>query len=325
MPNRLPHLTRFTLVAAALIAAPAALAQTGPALLLTPWTNLDQQGQLVVSGSTQDATTDGGFDADALTIIEVSGRYRFVSDEPFETAIGVSNTYLDIDLPALGTTDAFFDQSIGVGGTLGSYEDWDLAGTLTVGSASDDLWSDNDGVYFGASLLARRDLNARSSLLVGLSYDGNRTFLPDVPLPSITWQRRESDQLVYSLGLPLSTLLWRPDDRWMIRTAIVLPYNATIRVEYELMDEELWLFGDLSSRTDAFHVDGDDEDRRIFFEQSRAELGIKYRPVPWAQIEAAAGYAFSGEFSRGWDLRDPNTLAELEDEPYLRLGVGIGF
>lgn len=316
---------------ALLLACPAAplLAQTGPSLMLLPWQE-DQTAQVVGGVSYQDTETDGAdFDLD-LTRVESRGRFRLDPGSDYEPTLGYEYTYLDLNTSDPMLPSRLVDFSIAFGGQLGttdfglSYGDWRVGYTVGVGYAGDVPFHDGHAWYGLASVFAVQAIDRDTQWIVALQYDGNRTFLPDLPLPSVTYRARYNEQVTYALGFPFSSLTWKPDDRWtvMLRTALFI--SITARVEYEAADG--WVFyGAFEREVDAFQLDGDNSRRRLIFSQQRLEAGLRVKLCENATLTAAVGYAFDQEFERGFDTRDTNTVRDLDDAVYVRFGVEVGF
>ncbi len=85
------------------------------------------------------------------------------------------------------------------------------------------------------------------------------------------------------------------------------------------------IFGLVANRCDAFVLDGDVSDRRIIFEQYRAEGGIRWEPCADFGVEVAGGYPFEQRFRRGFDTRSDDTIAALTDEPYIKIAANVSF
>ena len=84
-------------------------------------------------------------------------------------------------------------------------------------------------------------------------------------------------------------------------------------------------YGSYSSTVRGYHLDGDDENRRLFFSQDRLEAGLTFDPAPRWSWTFAGGWAFGQEFTRGFDVRDDETVRELDDAPFLRLALDVSF
>jgi hypothetical protein len=60
---------------------------------------------------------------------------------------------------------------------------------------------------------------------------------------------------------------------------------------------------------------------RIFFEQTRAEIGARWTPVPIVSLVLAGGYAFDQRFHYGWDSNNYSEVAKLGDSLYSRVAL----
>ncbi|MEM9416449.1 MAG: hypothetical protein AAGA29_13385 [Planctomycetota bacterium] len=304
-------------------------AQTGPELMLLPWQE-GQTAQVAGGVSYQDTETDrADFDLD-LTRFVGSGRFRLHPGSDYDPTLGLDYTYLDLNTSDPMLPTRLVDFSIAFGGQLGTTDfgldcgDWRVGYTVGIGYAGDVPFHDGDAWYGLGSLFAVKAIDRDTQWIVALQYDGNRSFLPDIPLPSVTYRARYNDELTYALGFPFSSITWKPDDRWtvMLRTALFI--SITARVEYT-PSEGLVIYGTYEREVDAFQLDGDDSSRRLIFSQQRLEAGVQARLCENTTLTASVGYAFSQEFERGYDSRDTNTVRDLDDAVYVRVGVEVGF
>jgi hypothetical protein len=301
------------------------LAQSGPALILKPW----QPEALVETYFTAsifgEADTDNGFDLD-LNIYEGQARGRFNADaeDPYRIAVGIDVLFMDIDTSDPTVPDQLTEQRIGVGGRIGEWEGWTFDIVAGVGFAGDDPYADDNAWFGHGTLVATLAVDERTSWVLALNYNGNRSFLPDVPLPSVSYRVIQSKELIYVLGFPISQLIWRPDDQWTIDVSYFVPFDFKADVKYRVI-EELELFGTFTSRVESFHIDGARDNDRIFFRQRRAEGGLRWIPCTWFDAEIAGGFAFDQEFSHGWNAIDSTAETEVDDTPYLRAGVNLRF
>ncbi len=205
--------------------------------------------------------------------------------------------------------------------------DWTLRITAGGGFAGDNAFTDGSAFYGLANLTADHRLGQERGYKLFLDYNGNRSIFPDIPLPGFVYYDRLNDELSYSLGLP-GSITWTPDSNTTAR-AVITPGGVTGSIEHQL-DNRLTLFALFDNSVRSFHLDSDDSDRRLFFKQNRVEAGVVWRGregdgFPGVEVRAAVGYAFDQEFSRGWDTRDDDTVRDISDEPYVRVGVTMGF
>ena len=317
----------LALGAALLLGTPAAFAQTNSALLITPFpkeeTHVSETTALVLeSGHVAETDIDEDFQ---LGVYTSTGRFRLIPGELKSPRIGYDFTYLDLDTGLDALPKRLVDQSVAVGFPVAQVDDWIFGGSLGVGYAGDGGFGDGDAWYGLASAVAFRQLDERTGLAFFLDYDGNRTFLPDVPLPGFAYIKQLQDRLRMTVGAPISAVEWTPVDGLTIEVAYLLPDNVRVDVGYELL-EDFVVFGRLRQQAEGFFVDGLPENHdRILFEQRRAEAGLRYEPTAGINVDVAVGYAWSGEFSEGFDARDTDEIADVSDEPYVRAGLELRF
>ena len=296
----------------------AAMAQSGPGLLLKPGPAdkpLEFQANVL---RLLEAETDNEVDLD-LTIVESDGRWRFLPAQPLGPSVGYEVMYLDFDTDHAAVPERLVDVSIAGGSAFAKSGDWWFAATAGVGYAGESPFADNQAWYGKASIIIGREL--WGGILVGIiDYNGNRAIFPDVPLPGLAITKQVSPHLSYVIGIPYSSLTWKPTPELRVDLRYTLPETIDVAVQYDLTPQ-ISILGSFDNRLRAFHLDDLPSDRRIFFEQSRAELGVKYSPMENLGILVAGGYAFGQELSTGFDARDLDEITEISDEPYIRVGV----
>ena len=303
-------------VTTVLLNASLALAQTGPALLLKPLT--EQTGTWESRGDAlilADGDAGPGIDFD-MSAFEYTGRFR-EQRERLIPRIGWDLTYyaFSSDLPIFD--QHLTDASIAAGIELGTYYEFQAGFTAGVGYAGNAPFGETDAWYGKATLVAGRKLDEKTDLVVVVDYDGNRTFMPDVPLPGFAYRHQFDPTITYTIGVPLTAVTWNPNPQTTVEATWTLLDSFDARVEYQLSPQ--WtVYGALQRRLEAFSVDGLENHDRLIFEQRRAEMGLRWHPWEHTSLLLAGGYAFHGEFSVGFDTRDSDEIADLSDEPYVR-------
>lgn len=313
-------------IAAALLLSSPVWGQSGPGLLMRPWQGEDRLELSADALWQSESETDDAADADlSLSWYDAAGRYRFDPEAEHSVAAGFDLTHLDLDTNHPNLPERLSDQSLALGVPLGETEGgWKIGFTAGLGFAGDTPYADEDAWYAKATLIGTRQITEDKSWLLFLNYDGNRTFLPDVPIPGAAFSHRVSDSFRYTVGLPYSEVHWRPAQRLSLHARYAIPYTVNARVDYMLL-EKVGVFARLENRFDAYHIEGADEHRRLFFEQRRIEGGLRWGGRDRARLELAGGLAFDQEFSTGYDARDLNNDIEVESAPYVRLGLGLRF
>ena len=311
-----------------LAAAAAANAQTGPSLMIRPWVELSQanpaveadQNVLVMPG----AEGERGYDA-SISIYETTARWRLDPAAEHSVTVGFQQTIVDGGSNAVIDLRNRVNQSVAIGIPLAQTDDgWQFALTAGIGYAGNNAYNDGDAWYGLGSFIVSKKLDESSSLQVLLAYDGNRSLWPDVPLPAVSYNKKVNDQLAYSLGLPYSSVVWRPIEKLTLAASYVLPTSARASATYELLDT-LDVFASYDRALYVFHDNNLSGTRRVFFSHQRVEGGLRWRPCEYVDGVIAGGLAFEQEYQRGYDVRDLHNSAGLDDAPYVRFAVNVRF
>jgi len=307
------------------LAGSSARAQTGPTLLLKPFPKeqaIDGRADALFLDQGHTKKTDEDF---RLSMFESQGRWRVLPGNLISPRIGWDFTFIDVDTPAAGFPDQLVDQSVGVAMPIAKFGDWIVGASVGLGYAGDHPFSDGDAWYGKGTLSVFKLFSDTEALVFAIDYDGNRTFLPDVPLPGIAYTRRVAHDFYFVVGAPVTSLEWRPDDRVRVEVVYTIPDTFDASIGYRVV-RALTVFGNLESRREAFFLNDLPGNRdRLFFQQRRAEVGLRWEPRKGVMFNVAGGYAFDQEFSTGFDSRRTDLVADLSDEPYVRFGVDIRF
>lgn len=303
-----------------------AAAQTGSGIVLAPWTSTSP---LEASGSSNFFSTDSDVDGGAsvqLGSVQARGRVRPNLEDEKKITLGFEFQRLD-----LNTADPLLPErltlgAVAIGAGLGEFDalgqSWQWGATAGVGVASSDAFADENG-YFGlGSVFAVSRPDPQSLLVVAVDFDGNRTIFPDLPLPAITYTRFFNEDLSATVGVPFVGVSWTPGN-WDISAGLAL-IQARARVAYEF-NEQLTVFGQFGSDTEAFHVAGTDDNQRLFYSVESVSLGAEISLVENLDLFASVGYAFNHEFESGFDVRSLETVRELDPGVFFGFSVGLSF
>jgi hypothetical protein len=295
-----------------------ARAQTGSALLLKPLLsedeNLESRGDALFLDSAK--ANDVDFD---MSIFEASGRFR-ERRENFIPRIGWDLSWYNLRSKTPVLDQDLIDTSIGIGLDVGHIGGWRAGLALGIGYAGNSPFGESSAWYGKATLLAGKQIDKQTDLGFVIDYDGNRSIYPDIPIPGIAYRHEYDPRLSYTIGMPLSSVTWKPDKPILVEATWEFVDRLDARVEYELASA--WtVFANLEQRQEAFSVDNiGGENDRLLFQGRRAELGVRWRPWEHTNFLLAGGYAFNQEFSIGFDQRKSDKVADISDEPYVRLG-----
>lgn len=310
-----------------------ASAQTGADLLLG---NFDEGTNAFVRGDAY-FLNSGRTNHDAgakLDLYNAQGRFKLDLDTLIpgvnrtQPRAGYEFTHISTGSNDPALPDQLTDVSVAVGLGIAKSDKWIAGVSFGVGYAGANTFGDGNAYYGKADLAIGYTINEKERFGVVLDYDGNRTFLPDVPLPGFVYSRIVSDEITIKVGFPYTELEYRPSEKVTINLRYVIPDGGEADVEYAVTPE-FRVYGGFSQQNEAFHDNRfDDPSDRILFRQSRVELGLRGRKETFGKdlsFTVAGGYAFSTEFETGWDSRDTENLADISDEPYLRVGFELKF
>src|SRR5215204_2104128 len=305
-----------------LLTASATFAQSGPSLLIKPW----PKEQFIESSTDAlfffDSTIKDNGDQYNLDIYESIGRIRLLPGNIASPRIGYELTYLDINSEDPRLPRHLSDQSIGAGFAFAKFDGWIAGATLGIGYAGDTPFADGEGWYGKADVIVGKELNKNSTLTVGIDYDGNRTFMPDVPLPGIEYAFKLPERsLELVVGAPVNALIWDGMDKVKVEITYTMLSRLDARMSYQFAPH-ISVFGRIETRELAFHLDELEEiNDRLIYLQRRGELGVFWTPYKFLNIVVAGGYSFNQEFTNGFDTRRDFNIARIDDTPYGRFGV----
>ena len=336
--------------AAVLLLAPAAHAQTGTALLTSYW---EPGQQLAVRGDSTFVPTETGAPGDARDVDIWASRTRLRArvgsdGSPGEGAaggmlFGHEYTHVDFSGDGVNVPERLVRQEMDVGFTLSPFTvggdgffsgDWTPAFEVGFGHASTNPYGDDRGWYGLASVQAERVSATGTRLLLGLTYDGNRSTLPDLPLPLVLLRkplfidpdtgRPSTAEIGLTLGYPETRLIYKPDERWTFSAGFSQIDAFTAVASYKV-SEQLTLLGGYGGFYDQFHDADTKERRRIFIVGQRLELGATVTPVEKLSFTLTGGWGFGQELRRGYDLRSTEQVQEFDDAAFVRLAARFAF
>jgi hypothetical protein len=293
-----------------------AAAQVGPSLVIKPWGSQPHR----VETNDEPIFINGGHtqgDNHSIKTIYYNSYGRVKLDDPDnanpDVAIGYRATVIDINSKHPALPSGLTDVAVVGAFKLGELESgWAISLIAGAGTSNDNHFRDKDAFYGIGTVNAMKQVDESSWLNIGLTHDGNRVFLPDVPLPYVVYSHRVSDDFSYNLGLPHSSLVWKPSEPVTLEIDYTIPLNFGLKATYDLSDA--WsVFAQYARTFDGFHLD-DRNNTRMFYDLSRISVGLRLTNKSSLDARIGVGYAFEQEFSTGFDVRDTTTLAEPSDE-----------
>jgi hypothetical protein len=235
------------------------------------------------------------------------------------------------------------DASVAVGMGIFKIDDWIGGVTAGVGYASaasqfnrpdqlpDNiapfLANDANAFYGQANFAVGKTFENGDSFGLVVSYDGNRTIYPDVPLPGFEYARKVNDDFTFAIGFPFSRLNWDPDGPLSVDINLSVPQDLTGRVSLDFataFGSPVEIYGAISRRTIASTWDELPRNRRVFFTQSLAEIGFSIEPeADEVQFLIAGGWDFERRLTSGFDTRQTTLLSDVDAGPFIRFAFEL--
>lgn len=295
-------------------------AQTTPEIMTKPWPEATTWGETFDRPLYESQGHVKGEDKDAEVFWwDSTGRFRFNTNDPQSLTLGYHWATMDFATHSNLIPNHLDDVSLAVGIPIFTSDNGSKTSLLLGGGyCSDTPFADINGLYGIGHLIHEIPLDPNSSLILSLDYNGNSPFMPDVPLPGMQYVFH-SDTVSFGAGFPESFISWQFAPRWTASASYSVPYSADARLEYGLTDH-VSLFGAYSNFFNSFTLDNQPSTDRLFYEMSRAELGVRYQgTIKGFFVDAAlvVGYAFEQNFYRGFDARNLDQMSSISDEPYV--------
>lgn len=259
-------------------------------------------------------------------------------EAPRPMAFGHEYTHVDFASADPRVPARLVRQEMALGIPLGEAElfgdTWRPGAVVGFGHSSTNAYHDGEAWYAVATVFAQRTLDSGATLLLGVTYDGNRSTFPDVPLPIFEYRKRlnvnpitgePSDaELGLRIGYPESRITYRPDRQWTFSAGFDTLDWATAEARYQINDT-VAIHAGYAGFYDMFHDADDQDNRRLFFISQRVEAGATLTPQPGLDVTLSGGYAFGQSLRRGFDWRATDEVVSFEDAPFVRLALGWRF
>jgi hypothetical protein len=299
-------------------------AQTGPDLLVKPWDpgqSIDTSTEAVLEAS--GPTQENHADRVQLSSYHAFGRWRILPDVEASPRLGYDVLYFDINSHDRALPRHLWDGTVGIAQPVADFNKWFVVLTGAAGYAGDTPFSDPHAAYFTGNVIVGRKFSEEKALVFALNYDGDRTFLPDTPIPAIEYADRYNDHLTYVIGAPINSIRYEPINGLQVDVGWELLNDFSGEVGWEFK-RHFFVFTSYTDRLTGFHLSSLPADRRLFLQEHRAEVGFRYNPTKRIRLSVGGGWAFGQEFSEGFDTRGQNPLRHLRDGAFGQALLEIG-
>lgn len=252
------------------------------------------------------------------------GRVRLANTGRYSPTIAYNSLWMPLNTNSKLLPRQLDSQSMSFGTPLGQIGKLGFGVAVGAGYAGSTPYNDPSSIYGMALITTQYKFNPRDRLLVSLDYNGNRNFMPDVPLPSVEYAHI-SHRFTFIAGFPEIGVDWRPISRLRLAVDYYIYDDGTAKASYAIFP---WMhvYSSFDASSWSFHVDSYHSDQRLFFNMSRIEAGIKLINFSHrASLTVGGGYAFNQAFSQGFDGRDESPVGQIANALYARLQFNISF
>ena len=210
----------------------------------------------------------------------------------------------------LGSFHLSNSQAIGAGGPAIPRDLWDVetgAGfrrrlsdrrgwgvSASVGSASDELYHSIHETTLKATGNYHIPSGRDNAWLFFLAYSNNRHFANNVPLPGVAYLVHTPEHgLDAVIGLPFFAVRYKPAPDWSGRLALFGPNNVSAELAYQLrIPVETYAGFDWNQR-EWLRAGRADNSQRLFFDEKRWSLGLRFPIRGGLRMDLAGGYEFN--------------------------------
>jgi hypothetical protein len=199
-----------------------------------------------------------------------------------------------------------WDVRVGAGYRHKFENGWIGGVNLTLGSASDEPFASADELSVRAVALLRVPHGQRNAWLLSLLYASGEEYLSGlsgVPIPGIAYQYAPFDRFLAIIGIPFSSVEYRPLEKLTLEASYVPVRRVRARVTYALF-RPLRLYAGFDWDNE-FHflADRGDEDDKLYAYEKRLTAGARF-DLRHVGVEVSGGRAFDRFYFEGEGYSD---------------------
>lgn len=217
------------------------------------------------------------------------------------------------------------DREFSISGSYRQDEKFIWGLSANYGSASDKPFDGADVSVLGVTLSHRAKTSETTQWIWFLNYSNNRVILNNLPLPGFAATFHNDDKTSGGMwGFPFVMLWARPTPKAFASAFLLFPAAARLQAGY-LVWGPLQLNSKLEFGQQVFlRADRAKKEERLFYQGSRALIGMKafLGPQTWFELEAGRGFRRSLFQGTSVFERQPGRL-ELPDENILSAGLQL--
>jgi hypothetical protein len=224
--------------------------------------------------------------------------------------------------------EELWDVRVGAGYRHKFENGWIGGVNVSLGSASDEPFASADELIVRGVALLRVPHGQRNAWLLSLLYTSGEEYvagLRDVPIPGIAYQYAPSDRFLAIVGIPFSTVEYRPLEQLTLEALYVPLRRVRARVTYALF-RPLRLYAGFDWDSDVhFLADRADEDDRLYYYEKRLTAGARF-DLQQVGVEVSGGRAYDRFYFEGERYSDRrHNRIDVADGWFVSARVNVRF
>lgn len=195
-----------------------------------------------------------------------------------------------------------------------------------VGSASDKPFHNWSVTEVSLTTFYYYEQTPMSSWTFLINYSNQRSFLPHVPLPGVTYMYNNQEGFTLIAGIPVFGFVWRFADDWMFNYFSLIPWSHQAKLTY-FVSRPFQIYLEYKIAPETFKlVDYTDNEDRVIMEDQKAILGTVVPIAKVLSLDIHGGYSFGRKI---YQAKRPGSsedwLEEIEDQAFFNAQMGIRF
>ena len=196
---------------------------------------------------------------------------------------------------------------------------------VTIGSASDRLFDSNDEVTADITWTYGSNLET-DGLVFYLNYSNNRDWLNRRLIPGVAYRYKQGNWFTLVAGFPDSAVAHRPCGQVELAASYRFPRTVAAEVAYTPRPDVRIHAGFDWSNQRYFRHDRQDTEDRLWYDEKRVSLGVRWDITRHVFLDVSGGYAFDRMWFEGETYEDRSfNRINVSDGPFAGVQLGIRF
>ena len=201
--------------------------------------------------------------------------------------------------------------------------DWIAGGVFTIGSASDEPFHSEDEILVQALGFLRVPHRQRNAWIFSLIYSNDNEFAGNIPIPGIAYQWVPSDTFNAVIGVPFSSVEWKPIEPLTLEAQYFPLRQVRARATWRIF-RPLRAYIGFDWDNERYRLaDRLDEDKRLYYYEKRLTGGARF-DLKHVGVEVYGGYVFDRFYFLGESYSDRRKdRFDVEAGPFVGIRVGV--